>query len=656
MASSLLIFTAFVEMPQYKARWTSLIIVIQSLCIILLVLNRRGYTRCASLGLIIGLWAIVTGADLTGGGIATSATFVYVIIVYIAGILLGARAGIFTALFCIFTALCLVLMEINGYMPSKVLAYTPMTRWTVLTMFTGVMIGLQYLASQVINDALLRTQYELDERNRAEDALRRSETRWRTVFNNAVVSIALVDERGHILESNPAMQRLLGYSREELGRMTFLDFTHSDDRVEDLTYFKEMFDGKSNFYRYEKRYIRKDGQLIWANLTASIIYEEHGKGQFAVGMVEDITDRKHTEEENRKLLWKLKERIKELTGLHEAARILQRQMTDIPQMLHDLAKLLPPAFQYPKATAARIRLGQIETATAAFAASSDALRTDFTTADGLSGSIEVIYTEDYPLETEGPFLAEERALINTLADMLQTSYDRHQAEEQLKTTTDQLRALTVRLRHAREEEGARIAREIHDELGSALTSLRWELESINNTSDGAEKQLKPQPLREKTGLMMNQIDATINVVRRIASELRPSILDDLGLMEAIEWQAQQFQERTRIFCRCRFSPENIDLNEEQSTAVFRIFQESLTNILRHARATSVDITSEKRGGCFILTIRDDGQGIAEHESTGTKSLGILGMRERVFLVGGAIEIAGVEGKGTILTVRVPISG
>ena len=148
-------------------------------------------------------------------------------------------------------------------------------------------------------------------------------------------------------------------------------------------------------------------------------------------------------------------------------------------------------------------------------------------------------------------------------------------------------------------------------------------------------------------------DTTISTVRRIASELRPSILDDLGLVEAIEWQAQQFQARTGIICHCDYSLEAVVLNQEQSTAVFRIFQEALTNILRHAQATRVEIAMKEEAGKFILTISDNGRGITEDDKSRLQSLGLLGMRERADLIGAEIDVAGVEAQGTVVTVRVP---
>ena len=234
--------------------------------------------------------------------------------------------------------------------------------------------------------------------------------------------------------------------------------------------------------------------------------------------------------------------------------------------------------------------------------------------------------------------------------------DRKQAEERLRTTTEQLRALSAGLRSAREEEGARIAREIHDQLGAALTSLKWDLEGLDKglSEVGDRSQIPPQ--REKLQKMTRLVDTAIDTIRRIASELRPSILDDLGLVEAIKWQAEQFQAQTGISCRCDCSGEDADLSEEQSIALFRMFQEALTNVLRHAHATQVDVTLKEEAGEFVLMITDNGRGISDSEPSAPQSLGLLGMRERTHLIGGKINISGTGGRGTVITIRVPISG
>jgi signal transduction histidine kinase len=154
--------------------------------------------------------------------------------------------------------------------------------------------------------------------------------------------------------------------------------------------------------------------------------------------------------------------------------------------------------------------------------------------------------------------------------------------------------------------------------------------------------------------MLALTDATIGVVRRIASELRPSVLDVLGLTEAIEWQARQFQDRSGIVVHCQLPGAELELNQEQSTAVFRIFQEALTNILRHAQATEVEVRMVEESDTLVLTIRDNGRGITEEEKSGQLSIGLLGMRERAHLIGGELDITGIPGEGTTVKIRFPI--
>ena len=144
----------------------------------------------------------------------------------------------------------------------------------------------------------------------------------------------------------------------------------------------------------------------------------------------------------------------------------------------------------------------------------------------------------------------------------------------------------------------------------------------------------------------------MDTVRRISAELRPNALDDLGLAAALRLETQQFQYRTGIVTDCDCFVDDLGLNQQQSTAIFRIFEEALTNVMRHAGATTVDVTLEKESGDLVLTIRDNGRGITEAEKRDPLSLGLLGMRERVNLIGGEINISGAEGEGTVVTVRI----
>jgi PAS domain S-box-containing protein len=227
--------------------------------------------------------------------------------------------------------------------------------------------------------------------------------------------------------------------------------------------------------------------------------------------------------------------------------------------------------------------------------------------------------------------------------------DRKRAEDQLKDSHERLRALAGHLQVAREEERTRVAREIHDELGQSMTGLKMDLSWLRKKLPKDQEALK-----EKTDSMLGLMDQTIQSVRRISTELRPGVLDDLGLAAAIEWQIHEFQSRTGIKCQLAARLEDIHLDRLRSTALFRIFQETLTNIARHAHASRVRIKLAQTNGDVTLEVQDNGNGIPKTKLADPRSLGILGMRERALLLGGEVMINSARGKGTTVTARVPV--
>lgn len=229
--------------------------------------------------------------------------------------------------------------------------------------------------------------------------------------------------------------------------------------------------------------------------------------------------------------------------------------------------------------------------------------------------------------------------------------ERKQAEEELGRSNEQLRALSIRLQVAREEERIRIAREIHDELGGALTGLKMDLSWIGKRLSEQSRGAVQQKLQSALEL----IDETIAQVRYISTELRPPMLDDLGLAAAIEWQAREFQRRTEIRCKIVSLQEDITLSPEKSTAVFRIFQEILTNVARHSQASSVEVRMEEQDGCLTLKVSDNGKGIEEGKVAESTSIGLLGMKERAMIFGGQVNVVGAGGRGTTVTVRIPLA-
>lgn len=227
--------------------------------------------------------------------------------------------------------------------------------------------------------------------------------------------------------------------------------------------------------------------------------------------------------------------------------------------------------------------------------------------------------------------------------------EQKRTEVELENSRQQLRDLSTHLQTILEEERTRLSREIHDELGQQLTILKMELAWLR-------KQLprKENLLRQRTQSMTKLVDATIRGVRKISAEMRPVVLDDLGLTAAMEWQVEEFKNRTGLRCQFTARPEEITLDRDRSTTVFRIFQETLTNIIRHAHADEIQVRLEKVEDHLCLEVRDNGRGITEGQIANSKSLGLLGIRERARLWGGTVNIQGAPGKGTTLSVQIPL--
>lgn len=229
--------------------------------------------------------------------------------------------------------------------------------------------------------------------------------------------------------------------------------------------------------------------------------------------------------------------------------------------------------------------------------------------------------------------------------------DRIHAAEELEQSRAELRALAVRLQAIREEERTRIAREIHDELGQALTALKLDLawlgkQSQKSTGTSGEFRAVDQSITAR-------IDETMQIVRRIASELRPSVLDQLGLEAAIEYLVQETTQRTGIAITLH-AEEFPRLSDELASHAFRIIQEALTNVTRHSQATRVDVAVRRAGGALILGVSDNGVGFAPDTLSGLRSLGLVGMRERALACGGVLMVQGKPGEGTSIVVTIPL--
>jgi len=225
--------------------------------------------------------------------------------------------------------------------------------------------------------------------------------------------------------------------------------------------------------------------------------------------------------------------------------------------------------------------------------------------------------------------------------------ERQWAEEDIRSSNERLRKLYQRLEMIREEERTRIAREVHDELAQNLSTLKLELSLLDKkmVDDKA-------PLRDDTQMMIGLINNTIQTVKQIAMDLRPPILDDLGLHEAIQWQGREFEKRTGIHFKSEVCLDYVELDIERSTAIFRIFQETLTNVLRHAKAKNINVRMQEKDAIVTVQIEDDGIGISPDQISDIHSLGILGMRERARAWKGDVNIEGTHNQGTIVTINI----
>ena len=241
----------------------------------------------------------------------------------------------------------------------------------------------------------------------------------------------------------------------------------------------------------------------------------------------------------------------------------------------------------------------------------------------------------------------------TNSKLLEEIGERKKSEVKLEQANEQLHALTSRIVTVREEERTALSREIHDELGSALTGVKMGLMHIKRSLPGDERSEAFANMHEILASMTNIIDGTIRMVRKIITDLRPEILDEVGLAEALQWYGGEFDKRTSISIRFTVFPKKFDVDKKQTTELFRIFQEILANVAKHSGASKVVVFLKKENDLLTLRVKDDGIGIKETDMANKNSFGILGIRERAKLMGGQMNIKGAPGKGTTITIEVP---
>jgi len=424
----------------------------------------------------------------------------------------------------------------------------------------------------------------------------------------------------------------------------------------------QLFRGEIPSYRLEKRFITKEGSVAWLDLTALVVRTRRGKPLYGLAMVDDITDRKRSQEALRTSeeryrsfvanssegIWRL-----EIEDPIDTSLPVDEQVSRLYQhgYLAECNDAVARMYGYERADdIAGARFGEL--AEVAQPTTPGALREWITKHYRLRDwTTEIINTH------HGRKCLSISLLGIVVNGMLLRAWGVHTdvTEERamtkaLENSHQQLRLLSAHLQAVREKERTDLARELHDSLGQSLTSIKIALSVVQK--DLGQNGAKPNTaIVERFAEINKQLTETIGAVKAISTELRPGLLDKFGLAAAIDWQCREFSRRTGIKCEFKMPRAQPSLPAESSTALFRILQEALTNVSRHARATEVKVFLRIGKHEVSLTISDNGQGIAQEEMSAPVSLGLLGMRERAESICGSFSIESTPQKGTVVRIR-----
>lgn len=491
---------------------------------------------------------------------------------------------------------------------------------------------------------------DITERRNVEEAIRRSVENFRRSLDESPLGVRIVSETGETLYANGALLEIYGYDSVDEFKRTPVENRYTPQSYLEFQARRERrrrgIDDPSEYF---VSIIRKDGKVRHLEVHRKEILWDDAK-QYQVLYI-DITERKEAESE-------LKERDIRFSKL--AARV--------PGMIYQFKRKPDGTYCVPF-TSEGIRN--------IFGCSPEDVRDDFAPIARVIlpedlkmvvGSIEnsaanlAIWRCEYRVQVPGkpvrwmrgestPERQEDGSIIwhgfNT--DVTESKL----LEEESERFKVQLRDLAERIHRIREESQIAIAREIHDEIGGGLTGVKMSLSWVLHKMRDETSVENHDDLFQRIDAAGRLIDNLIHNVRRIGTELRPAVLDDLGLIAALEWECAEFSKRTGI--SCEFVPvfDYVKLEDPTATAVFRIFQEALTNVARHSGADRVTVLFREEGGYYFLDVMDNGRGIRENEILGMKSLGILGMKERSLVLGGELSISGEPGKGTTVVLKIP---
>ncbi len=459
----------------------------------------------------------------------------------------------------------------------------------------------------------------------------------------SVDGMRLTDEDGKIIMVNDAYCKTIQLSKEELVGKPFSNVYHTSERSDVLSMYKHDTINNEIKTHFERENTLWNGKKRWFEFSNSFL-NIPGSGKITLSVIKDITERKKAEIE--------------LIESERKFRMLFNNANDA---------VFVTQFKGDKTYGDFIEVNDIACKKLGYT------KNEFLSLSP-SAIVEPKYIDEFNLWMEKLLKehhviyeivhrAKDKKLIRveisshlfnyesklTVLSIARDITERKLAEEKLKRTSLILRNLASHLQTIREDERSMIAREVHDELGQVLTVLKIHVSLLANKLREDQEDLK-----EKTTTILKFIDDTVETVQRITSKLRPGILDELGLVPAIEWQIQEFKKITGLDYSLSLLSNEIKLDKDKSTAIFRIFQEAITNIMRHASAKVVSITIKTLSNNLILEVKDNGSGISSEMIKNPKSLGIVSMKERALILGGEVSIEGIPNKGTTVTVTIPL--
>ncbi len=481
---------------------------------------------------------------------------------------------------------------------------------------------------------------DISERQKAREEIRALEETHRLIINSALDAIVGMDVEGKITIWTPQAEAIFGWKEEEvIGKLVAETIVPEELREAHLKGLRRYLDTRTPVILnklIEITAIDRDGRRFPIELTVTPI--RTGENIFFCSFIRDITERHQSQQQIVRARKLSDDIIQSLPGLfylftREGKYLRWNKRKElISGYSHEEIAAMKP-LQFFREDQERVKK-HIEDC---FRYGETVVEADLVTRDGKKIPF---YFTGLRVEYEGV-----ECLLGTGIDIS----DRKEAEDLLKKTSERLRELSAHLQTVREEERIRISREIHDELGQQLTVLKMDISWLKKKVDATD--LKVQ---QKMNDLMKVIDHTVRTVRKISSDLRPSLLDDLGLVAALEWHSQEFEKRFGIPIEFNAEVKELDVKPEIATAMFRIFQETMTNVARHSEATKVETSILMENGKLVMRVRDNGRGFSRNDITDKRTLGILGMQERAAIIEGEYSISSQPGEGTIVEVKVPI--